>query len=287
MRALLYTFIFFVFCGNSLVAQNYHYPLGENGQTNPIPPIERNTANLITVQYFEDPALLDPNSSSEWWQDFAYEDSFQVEETIKRAGNSAGRFEINKNDPKIWGGTRAEMSQAQSTSREEGWYGFSQYFPASYESDPVPELVGQWHNPPDEEENDARSPSNFILLRDDRFKWHLRWDADKIIYNNTPDGFIEIDMGPIPKNQWIDWVVHIKFAYDNTGILEVWKDGIKVIDRQNMPNSYNDEKLPYFKLGVYKWNWNGSSVNQKVLYWDEVRIGDENSSYDEVKPSRY
>jgi hypothetical protein len=247
-------------------------------------PLNQDTDNLLTVEYFEDPALLYPNYSNEWWQAFAYENSFQVEETIKRAGNSSGRFEINSTDPKQSGGIRAEMTQRLDLVGKERWYGFSQYFPASYVSDSTPELAGQWHDQPDEGESAGRTPSNFIMIRNDRFIWYLSWDADAITYNNSPDGFMEIDLGPVPKDQWIDWVVHIKFAYDNTGILEVWKNGEKVIDRPNLPNSYNDTKLPYFKLGIYKWDWNGSSVNQKVMYWDEVRIGNENSNYDEVKP---
>ena len=242
------------------------------------------TDNLLTVQYFEDPALIDPNYSSEWWQAFAYDDSFQVEETIKRAGNFSGRFEINSSDPKQSGGIRAEMTQRLDLLGQERWYGFSQYFPASYVFDSTPELAGQWHDQPDEGESASRTPSNFIMIRNNRFIWYLSWDADAITYNNSPDRFMEIDLGPVPKDQWIDWVVHIKFAYDNTGILEVWKNGEKVIDRHNQPNSYNDTKLPYFKLGIYKWDWNGSSVNQKVMYWDEVRIGNEYSNYDEVKP---
>ena len=61
-------------------------------------------------------------------------------------------------------------------------------------------------------------------------------------------------------------------------------DGEKVIDRQNMPNSYNDEKYPYFKFGVYKWEW-GNPATRRVIYFDEVRVGNKNSSYEEVKPN--
>jgi hypothetical protein len=99
------------------------------------------------------------------------------------------------------------------------------------------------------------------------------------------DGLIYIDLGVIPKNKWIDWVVHIKYSHTNTGILEVWKDGEKLINRQNTPNTYNDEKYPYFKFGVYKWEW-GNAATRRIIYYDEVRIGNKNSSYDEVKPNK-
>jgi hypothetical protein len=40
---------------------------------------------------------------------------------------------------------------------------------------------------------------------------------------------------------------------------------------------------PYFKFGVYKWEW-GTLASQRVIYYDELRVGNANSSYDEVKP---
>jgi hypothetical protein len=61
-------------------------------------------------------------------------------------------------------------------------------------------------------------------------------------------------------------------------------DGKKVIDRQNMPNAYNDVAYPYLKFGLYKWNW-GTTTSQRNIYYDKVWIGNSNSSYDEVKPS--
>ncbi|PRX39829.1 polysaccharide lyase, partial [Salegentibacter salegens] len=132
-------------------------------------------------------------------------------------------------------------------------------------------------------ETTARSPSNAIITGNDRIRWMIRWDSTRIKQDNNSEGLHYIDLGKIPKNKWIDWVVHIKYSHTNTGILEVWMDDVKVIDRQNMPNSYNDEKYPYFKFGVYKWKW-GTAATQRVIYYDEVRIGDKNSSYDEVKP---
>lgn len=40
---------------------------------------------------------------------------------------------------------------------------------------------------------------------------------------------------------------------------------------------------PYFKFGVYKWEWE-TSASQIVIYYDEVRVGNANNSYDEVMP---
>jgi len=289
MKNFLYILLFAIFA----CSPEDDYDLLENQSTSPPPPeslnlesaapLNRNTANLIYTETFENPNLdLNPELS-DFYLESAVDNSFSLDENIKRAGSTAGHFEIKKSDPKIWGGNRTEMSMAQSTAQEEGWYGFSQYFPDSYVSSSTGEVIGQFHDQADVGETASRSPSNTLLTGDDRIKWMARWDADKIMDSGFSDGLEYIDLGPIPKNKWIDWVIHIKFSHTNTGIVEVWKDGVKVIDRINMPNAYNDDKYPYFKFGVYRWEW-GTSTSQRNIYYDEVRIGNSNSSYDEVKP---
>jgi len=284
MKYILYILLF----STSAFSQNYHYALGEQqSQTTPEPsPEERNTDNLIFVETFENPDLRNNPQAGDFYLEHAADHSFQIEGNIIREGSTSGRFEINEDDPQIWGGNRTEMSQAQSSTRNEGWYGFSQFFPASYTSDSTEEVIGQWHVQADEGEATNRSPSNALIASEGRLKWMLRWDADRIMEDGYSDGLIYIDLGVIPKNKWIDWVVHIKYSHTNTGLLEVWKDGEKVINRQNMPNTYNDTAYPYLKFGVYKWEW-GPVFSQRVIYYDEVRIGNENSNYDEVKPGGY
>jgi hypothetical protein len=291
MKYSLYLLLFAIFA----CSPEDDYALLENQSTSPAPseslnlesvtPVERNTDNLLLTELFENSNLENNPGLSDFYGEFAVDHSFALDENIKREGNAAGRFEIDKNDPKIWSATRSEFSEAsKSITRPEGWYGFSQYFPDSYTFDSSGEVITQWHDQSDAGESVDRSPSNAIISSDGRLKWMLRWDADAIMDSGFTDGTIYIDLGTIPKKKWIDWVVHIKYSHTNTGILEVWMDGEKVIDRQNMPNAYNDVSYPYLKFGLYKWSW-GNSTTNRVMYFDEVRVGDENSSYDEVKPS--
>ena len=245
------------------------------------PPLYQDSGNLIYIENFENPDLNKNPQSGDFYLEHAEDHSFQLEENIVREGANSGRFEIKKSDTQIWGGNRTEMSQAQSTTQSEGWYGFSQFFPTNYTSDASGEVIGQWHVQADKGEATNRSPSNALIASEGKLKWMLRWDADRIMEDGYSDGLIYIDLGAIPKGKWIDWVVHIKYSHTNTGVLEVWKDGEKVIDRQNMPNTYNDEKYPYFKFGVYKWSW-GNLSTQRTIYYDEVKIGNRYSSYDEV-----
>ncbi|PRX38588.1 heparin lyase I family protein, partial [Salegentibacter salegens] len=143
-------FIILLF-STSAFSQNYHYALGERQSqpSPPEPPKERNINNLLLVEIFEDKNLdVDPDSG-DFFSEFTMNHSFSLNINIKRFGNSAARFELKNSDPEIWGGFRAEMTQIQTSTLDEGWYGFSQYFPDSYISDATEEVVGQWHDQPD------------------------------------------------------------------------------------------------------------------------------------------
>ena len=273
-------FFFLLLFSTRVLSQNYHYTLRLKRSE---PTYERNEANIFLKEIFENSSLdLDPDLS-DFNPELIGNHSFSLDNNIKNAGIAGGRFEINQSDALLWGGHRAEFAQLTDSTLNEGWYGFSQYFPETYIRDTTEEVVGQWHDIPDDRETAARSPSNAISTGNGHLKWTTRWDSRSIQTNNITEGYFEKDLGVIPMNKWIHWVVHIKFSHTNTGILEVWMDGVKVIDRKNMPNCFNDAKYPYFKFGVYRWEW-GTAVAQRVIYYDEVRVGNKNSSYNEVKP---
>ncbi len=240
---------------------------------------KQNTANVFNTETFENPELDQDPSLSDFDPEFAADHSFSLTKNIKREGNTAGRFQLNEKDPKIKGDTKVELTQTQNTATAEGWYGFSQYFPDTYVPDSSEEIITQWLDESAKGKPVNRSPTNAIITADDKLKWMIRGDTDA----GTSVGNNYIDLGTIPKNRWIDWVVHIKYSQDNSGILEVWMDGIKVIDRQNLTNSYYDGTYPYLKFGLSKSNW-GTGISERVMYYDEIRIGNSNSSYDEVKP---
>jgi hypothetical protein len=81
--------------------------------------------------------------------------------------------------------------------------------------------------------------------------------------------------------QWLDFVINIKFSYGANGFLKVWKDGVLVTDDAG-GNCFNDDKGPYLNMGIYS---RCLDQDQTItIYYDELRIGDSNSNYDEVAP---
>lgn len=125
------------------------------------------------------------------------------------------------------------------------------------------------------------------MIVNDRFVLDLRSDANAI--TRSEPKLTRIDLGPVKKEVWNDWVIHAKWAWDNTGILEVWKDNELIISRKNTPNCYNDLTYPYFKMGIYKWEWasrSTPSVQKRVYFADEVTIATGSSEYSKVYPGR-
>jgi hypothetical protein len=125
-------------------------------------------------------------------------------------------------------------------------------------------------------------------------RWYVsgKWSAKALNPNHDYDGEFVKDLGPYETGKWTDWVFRVKWSYLNDGIVEVWKDGKKVVSRIDMPIGFNDQKGPFFKMGIYKGQWekepaDGSTldaVSYRVIYHDEFRMADGRGSYAAVAP---
>jgi hypothetical protein len=238
-------------------------------------------ANLLLTSTFEDGSDL-----KQWSQEVCRWDAIQISNDVARKGQAAAKFELTKDDVLNFDGfTRAELRRTSETDGER-WYGFSNFLPAGFVADPLAEMIAQWHDVPDFVLGESwRSPPISLEVINDHYYVHTLWSASVINTDLTRDGEKIFDLGPVDKSQWNDWVFHIRFSYRPDGIIEVWKNKVKVLT-YNGPNSYNDRSYPYFKIGIYKWGWNGwasySPENKRTLYYDEVRVGNSNSGFDEV-----
>ena len=104
-------------------------------------------------------------------------------------------------------------------------------------------------------------------------------------------------LGAYTTEVWTDFVVHVRWSCRDAkplaarcqampqGFLQVWKDGKQVVNYTG-PTVYNDQYRVFWKAGIYKGMWvnTNSHVSKRVVYHDEFRIGDSNSSYAEVAP---
>ena len=93
----------------------------------------------------------------------------------------------------------------------------------------------------------------------------------------------------IEYGKWHDFVIHFKTTTDDTGYIEVWMNGEKIVSKLNTPTMYlydmnGEEKAPHndLKFGMY----NGRVENRKgEILFDAFRIGKGSSvTYSDVAP---
>lgn len=92
-------------------------------------------------------------------------------------------------------------------------------------------------------------------------------------------GYKVLWRAPIQKKRWLNMSVHFKISSGSDGFVEVWKDGVKIgmVKGANSPKTDKcgkPMKAPYFKMGVYKWNWKRkvTQSSRRQLFIDDLKI---------------
>jgi hypothetical protein len=230
--------------------------------------------NLLFEEKFEG---VDPLTALRL--DFAAAYSTTVSNTLAFSGTKALRMELRDTDEKVNGGTRTEIYFTPEINKNR-WYSFAAYFPSSsYASDRGKEIITQWHQWPDADlGEDWRSPSMALLIIEDHLVLNVAFDVNQLTTEVRP--VKKFDLGLVPKDQWTEFVFHVIHSYGSDGLVQVFKNDILIFEHKG-GNMYNDAKLPYWKLGVYKWLWNDNGttdVSKRILYYDNIRIGNEKAS---------
>lgn len=85
---------------------------------------------------------------------------------------------------------------------------------------------------------------------------------------------------PYKTGVWVDWVINCRFSPDDDGYIRIWKDGIKVVDVEG-PNADKYKRAPYFKCGIYKWDWKNreTMTSRRESFYDSCRIGNGADGY--------
>ena len=181
----------------------------------------------------------------------------------------------------------------------EYWYSFRILFPMDWEFDKSREIVVQWHGRPDFELGENwRNPPLSLIIGEGNFGIGRNYllvvmaDSKELTSDNGQENIYtfqkEFDLGPLAFDlgKWTQWVFHIKWSYKNDGFITVWKDGEKVFNFDRLSNCFNDGLGPYWKLGIYKWDWKDPSfkscIEKRILYYDDICIGNKNATYDAI-----
>lgn len=78
---------------------------------------------------------------------------------------------------------------------------------------------------------------------------------------------------------WESIVIHIRFRSDDQGLIELWRNGVKIYEQQR-PNGTPHARTR-IKWGAYVGKENGNH-EPFVCYYDDVRIGGKDASYEAV-----
>jgi len=224
------------------------------------------------------------NFTKDWFRtEWATSNSATRSDSVASDGNYSLRMQLNRYDPYVAGSRRAELvSYLEKSPNIERWYSFDVFLPASYKIDSIPETLAQWHvQTTAAQKNEHISPE--VSLRVEYDKWRI-W----VIYDVPPTGNTDKYYGSkrfaLPKlefDKWTKWVFHIKYSHGDDGVVQVWENGVLQVDYKG-PDFYDSEMGPYFKIGIYKpaWKTNDwlSPVTQRVVFYDNIKIGDQDMS---------
>jgi hypothetical protein len=94
---------------------------------------------------------------------------------------------------------------------------------------------------------------------------------------NVADGTYRwYDLGAVTYDAWVDWTIHVKWATDTSGVVEVWRNGTKMMTVSGVRTygnvQYNQSEYDWYRADV-------SYAN--LMYLDQVKIG---TTYSIVQP---
>ena len=161
---------------------------------------------------------------------------------------------------------------------EERWYSFSVLLPKESEFAAQNEVIAQWHSSKDRffGEQAGRGPPLALRIRDGN--WRITYGSDSDFLSEPgPKAFYPLWEKKVETGVWVDWVFRIRWSYEDDGYIDIWQNGEQIVEHRG-PNTYNDLRGVYLKLGSYH------PGVRRVIYLDEVRLGDKNESFESMAP---
>lgn len=229
---------------------------------------------------------------NEWLREMANDTySGTISTKYAREGTHSYRMELRKTDTFVAEGKRSEITTIEPASvTGEYIYNFSVLLPEGgsedYELDPkCGEIFAQWHNTPDPGEEWTFPPLALRTGGNGHYILECFWDEDPIstCQKRVVEGkTASYNLGSYldDKGKWVDWTFHVKWGWQVSQhpIIQVFKNGTKVFELKNEPNTTNDNEGLRMQIGMYKWEWgqidiiNESILTDRVIYFDNVFI---------------
>lgn len=220
-----------------------------------------------------------------------YEYTFSVVGCPARAGQTATRHEARYGDPDDYGGGgyHAECIKRGVGGRRGDirWFGWSTFVPSTWEFITNPDrfedtqVVTQQSIQSRNSQTGEAELASLLRIRGDRWQHATRIEGGGGGAENV------VDLGPVTRGRWTDWVVQVKWASQPEGFVKIWKNppledlGTPTKQYFNARTCWPNDQAIDFHWGVYPGRWLNTppisgEPRTRVLFQDEVRIGDEN-----------
>ncbi len=238
------------------------------------------SAEILFESSFESGGI----SEDEWIIDIQKQCSIGVDKQMARSGQASARFEAGPGarcEILPWFYSNFVTGQLREPYNEDRWYAFSVYLDENWEYNERNEVIAQWHASKDVflNESGGRGPPLALRILGNVWRLTYGWDAD-FRSKKGAKAIYPLWVGAIEPGKWTDWVFRVRWTRGgDDGLVQVWKDGVMVSDHQG-PIGYNDIRGNYLKLGSYH------PRTDRVVFIDEVRVGDEDESYESMKPRK-
>lgn len=193
------------------------------------------------------------------------------------------RFEIHAEDPLCAQGKRASIYWPYDAVKAAENYQWDEYIPTDYTTY---DYRAEGHFALSK--YSGNGPGSGILhLWVEKGRWVFVQEFDSVnALTNARLKIVKKDLGAVVGGKWIHWEYRVHFAKGNAGKVEVYKDGVRVVNLTGTNcNVVNGEVIKHFpRWGIYKWPWNTGgpySPNKRVVYMDNIRIS---AAYDGDDP---
>jgi hypothetical protein len=193
-------------------------------------------------------------------------------------------------DQQTNGGMRSEVSAPKDPMGSERWYSWGYYLPAMWKNVNDRNIIAQIHDTADVGESNWRGPTLAVVLKNNTVRLENLFDYDPVTSPSETPSVINVDYElreltswSLETERWVHLDLHVKWAGDDTGFLEFWKDGVLLFQERNHINTFNDEGGLWFKNGIYgtpSAGWTSMST-----YLTGVKIGDQQETFQTMSMS--
>ena len=197
-------------------------------------------------------------------------------------------FRPNAGDPLIYGGPRCEMTFSPSFGgklpvKQDVWFAFGMRF-QDWTSTTDEQVLMQWHW-----SNGSIPVGPFLALAMKAGKLQIDSKANAAYPPSPTTTKSTVHWtGEVTPNSWSYFVVKARISPNmaDAPYLQVWRDGVQIVNHQG-PFGYNyPEVTPYVKIGHYQWlagnTWSSTARTKTILVRTPALINDTTGKYTEA-----